>query len=210
VIRDILRRFALCIDTFVLMNNTHFDGRRKASGQQPLHPCRMRTFTQSVILFYLFTVERTMSGKFSTAKGTTEEWKVEVLEKEKVAVCTKEAWTHVWTDPEGEHKDFDQKHLAAAEALPSGDVVVTIPWRFDEGRHYPKAGGPSHYMQFVYLKDESDTIKAIAKFEHSDEAFPWTFDKSSVAGAKTLTPYSIDCIHGVWKGESIPYGTEEL
>ena len=27
MIRDILRRFALCIDTFVLMNNTHFDGR---------------------------------------------------------------------------------------------------------------------------------------------------------------------------------------
>ena len=43
----------------------------------------------------------------------------------------------------------------------------------------PKAGAPNHYMQYVYLKDESNNILAIQKFEHSDTAFPWVFPSSN-------------------------------
>jgi hypothetical protein len=58
-------------------------------------------------------------------------------------------------------------------------------------------------MQFLYLKDETQTIRAIAKFEPSDTVFPFKFPASSVKGATTLTPYSVDFIHGVWRGETI-------
>jgi hypothetical protein len=163
-----------------------------------------------IFVCFVTTVVIMASGKFTTATGSEDDWRAEVLEKEKVAVCTKDAWKHVWTEHEGAHKDFDSKHLSAATVLENGDVSVTIPWRFDEGRSYPKAGGPGHYMQYVYLRDESNEIKAISKFEHSDTVFPWTFKKSLFDSSKTLTPYSIDCIHGVWKGDSIQYGGSDL
>ena len=165
---------------------------------------------------FLFIISFTNSSvimeaeKFTTAKGTPEEWRGEVLEKEKVAICTKDAWKHVWTEYDGAHKDFDLKHLAAASVLENGDVSVTIPWRFSEGRSYPKAGGPNHYMQYIYLRDETNEIKAISKFEHSNNVFPWTFEKKLFATSKTLTPYSVDCIHGVWKGDTITYDQSDL
>ena len=149
----------------------------------------------------------TMAKTASSASGTAEDWTKEVLDLEKVGVCTKDSWTHIWNDPEGAHKDFPAKHLSRAEVR-SGGVEVTIPWRFAEGRSYPKAGAPNHYMQYVYLKDESNNILAIQKFEHSDTAFPWVFPSSNFQGAKTLTPYSIDCIHGVWKGDSITLNSD--
>ena len=165
----------------------------------------------ALILVFTFAISvMAASDKFTTAKGSEEDWRAEVLEKEKVAVCSRDAWKHVWTDHEGAHKDFDLKHLAAASVIDNGDVSVTIPWQFDEGRSYPKAGGPGHYMQYIYLRDESNEIKAISKFEYSDNVFPWVFKKSLFASSKTLTPYSIDCIHGVWKGDTIVYSRSDL
>ena len=65
------------------------------------------------------------------------------------------------------------------------------------------AGAPGHYMQFLYLKDEKEAVRAVAKFESSDTVFPFVFPATAVSGAATLTPYSIDVIHGVWKGETL-------
>ena len=64
--------------------------------------------------------------------------------------------------------------------------------------------GPDHYMQFLYLRDETGAIRAVAKFEHTDTVFPFVFPASAVEGAAELTPYSVDVIHGVWKGQTLP------
>jgi desulfoferrodoxin (superoxide reductase-like protein) len=137
------------------------------------------------------------SKKMPTAEGNSESWSAEVQERETVAVCTADAWEHVWTDPKA-HKDFDKKHISYATVQSSGDVEVIIP-----GRGLSRAGGPSHYMQYLYLKDETGTIRSITKFEHSDEAFPWVTPAALVEGASTLIPYSVDNIHGVWMGSDI-------
>lgn len=171
------------------------------------------------------------------------EWTAQVLEREQglpaanwagavnPRICTKDDWKEVWPE---DHKDwfadFDERHLAVAARLDSGDIEVQIPWRTKKGAN--KAGAPEHYMQFLYLKDEQSDIRAVAKFESTDTVFPFVFPGSTVAGASEITPYSIDVIvrraasntaappparrgwpipcccppaaqHGVWKGETL-------
>eukprot|EP00937_MAST-01D_sp_MAST-1D-sp2_P006198 g6198.t1 len=148
-------------------------------------------------------------------------WKREILEREQgrpeanwagavnPRVCSKGDWEEVWPkDHKDYHDDFDERHLSVASKLPSGEIEVHIPWRTQ--RRAWKAGGPSHYMQFFYLKDEAGAIRAIAKFEHTDTVIPWVFPASAAVGAKELTPYSVDVIHGVWKGETLDLRTAEL
>ena len=141
----------------------------------------------------------------TTATGDPKSWEAEVLEQEKVPgmPCTQEKWKDVWPDFEGEHKEFDERHIAAASVAGEGNVEVIIPWRFTRGFH--KAGAPHHYMQYIYLRDQNDAIRAIIKYEPSDTAFPARFSAASVQGATSLTPFSIDNIHGVWRGASIAY-----
>ena len=108
----------------------------------------------------------------------------------------------VWPeDHKDYYPDFDERHLSVATILPSGDVEVQIPWRTARGAN--KAGAPNHYMQFLYLRDETGAIRAIAKFESSDTVFPFHFPAAAVEGAQELTPFSVDVVHGVWKGETL-------
>lgn len=142
------------------------------------------------------------------------QWVAEVLEREKGVpaanwagavqprVCSAADWKEVWPkDHEDWFADFDARHLSVPARLPSGDIEVQIPWRTAKGAM--KAGGPAHYMQFLYLKDEAGAVRAVAKFESSDTVFPFVFPAAAVAGAAELTSYSVDVIHGVWKGSSI-------
>ena len=118
--------------------------------------------------------------------------------------CTISNWHEVWPESHADMEhDFDDRHLSLATKLDSGDVKVELPWR--TRMNINKAGGPGHYMQFLYVRDETDTIRAIAKFDHPDNINPFVFPASAVQGATKLTPYSVDVKHGVWQGETIDY-----
>jgi len=91
------------------------------------------------------------AGTFTTAAGDKNIWITEVMAREAEHVATRENWKSIWTEHEasGAHKDFDVKHVSYASVLPTGNVEVHIP-----SRGLTRAGGPSHYMQYLYLKDE--------------------------------------------------------
>ena len=130
-------------------------------------------------------------------------WKEAVVQAASVNVCTAENWATTWPDTDGKHKDFDVKHLATAAFTEDGAVVVKIPSR---GTYRP-AGVKGHFMEYIYLTDETSDVIAVHKYDYSDDAGlgmeGHTFPADVIGSATEVTPFSIDCIHGVWQGDTV-------
>uniref|UniRef100_A0A6U6UVZ3 Uncharacterized protein n=1 Tax=Alexandrium andersonii TaxID=327968 RepID=A0A6U6UVZ3_9DINO len=58
------------------------------------------------------------------------------------------------------------------------------------------------YVQYLYVKDDDDTIIAVHRFKPMDQAS--TAEFVIEAGAtKSVTPFAYSNLYGVWKGDSV-------
>ena len=58
-----------------------------------------------------------------------------------------------------------------------------------------------HYIEFVYVRNETGKIVGIQKFVPTDLVPTLTFTAAESSGA--LTPFAYCNLHGMWKGDSM-------
>lgn len=62
-----------------------------------------------------------------------------------------------------------------------------------------EAGEKDHWIEWVFVKDESDNIVAVSKFAPTDPEAVLSF---AAERYKTYTPFEFCNLHGVWQGDS--------
>mmetsp|Transcript_11541 Transcript_11541/g.34816 ORF Transcript_11541/g.34816 Transcript_11541/m.34816 type:complete len:168 (-) Transcript_11541:60-563(-) len=87
--------------------------------------------------------------------------------------------------------------LDAAKVTVKVNISVACPSGF-------KLGDPEDfpYVQFLYVKDASDTIIAVHRFKPMDQGNTAEFVIEGGA-SKSVTPFAYSNLYGVWKGDSV-------
>lgn len=124
----------------------------------------------------------------STSPGSVEEWIDDIRR---------------WPASEDTAGHGESYNPITPRAVVVGDGNVKV---FCPGRRSTRAGVPSRYIRYIYLKDTSTgNIVDAVRLLPTDHCLPWVFSRTRCCHSNFLTPGIIDTYFGILEGSSIDY-----